>query len=120
VTALVRISSEDTGSLVLVRLGGEVDASNAAWTHDRLRALIGNERTTLAIDLSAVSYLDSAGISVLYGLDAELRMHQQELRLIVPPESVLAKLLALAGLSAAVPTYGTADAARAAAPADAG
>ena len=110
----MRISSDDDDALVVAHLTGELDASNAAWARERLRTLVSNAHSGLAIDLTGTTYLDSAGISLLFGLATDLRAHQQELRLVVPGESLIAHLLTLAGVTATIRTFPSVDAARAA------
>ena len=110
--SLTQVSGDRAGSLVVARVEGEVDASNAAWTGARLRALLSNRSTGLAVDLTGTTYLDSAGIAQLFALAAELRAHQQQLHLVVDPESLIARTLALSGLTGTVPTHPTLEAAR--------
>jgi anti-anti-sigma factor len=112
---LARIDVDETGPLVLARLDGEVDASNATWTRSRLRSLISNRSAGLAVDLTDTTYLDSAGIALLFGLAADLRSHQQQLHLVLGPDSLIARMLELTGLAAAVPTHRTVAEAQAAA-----
>ena len=73
----------------------------------RLRRMVENRQLRLVIDLAAVTYLDSAGINLLFALGEELRLRRQQLHLVVAPESPVARLLAITGLDAAVPTHET-------------
>jgi len=113
VKPLARIDVDETGPLVLARLRGEVDASNVAWTRSQLQALVSNRSTGLAVDLTDTTYLDSAGIALLFGLAAELRSHQQQLHIVLGDGSLIARMLELTGLAAAVPTHATVEAAQA-------
>ena len=48
---------------------------------------------------------------MLFRLAAELRQHQQELRLVLAEGSPIARMAALSGLESAVPTHASLDAA---------
>ena len=49
----------------------------------RLRGLLTNRSESLVVDLVATTYIDSAGINLLFELAAELRQRQQRLFLVV-------------------------------------
>ena len=51
---------------------------------ERLRAALTNRSLALIVDLSGTTYLDSAGITLLFALDAELQERRQRLHLVVP------------------------------------
>jgi len=111
VNLLAQVTEERHGDVAVTRVSGEVDASNARWLEDRLRAPLTNQLDALVVDLTATTYIDSAGIALLFGLATELRQHQQELRLVVGEDSPIARMVRLAGLSAAVPTHTALEAA---------
>ena len=104
---LARVSDDRVGAVAIARVEGEVDASNAAEIGARLRASLTNHGAALIVDLGATTYLDSAGINLLFALDEELRLRRQQLHLIVAPESPIARLLVITGLDPAVPTHET-------------
>ena len=81
---------------------GEIDISNAAHLARALKESVSNLDHELAIDLSNVTYVDSAGIRVMFDLSRRLRDHQQRLVLIVPEGSGVRRSLALGGLLHAV------------------
>ena len=110
-TVLAHVVQERHGGVAVARVSGEVDASNAPWVEDRLRAVITNQSDGLVVDLSATTYLDSAGIALLFGLATALRQHQQQLRLVVADGSPIARVVRLTGLDAALPTLPTLEAA---------
>jgi len=55
------------GDVPVARIAGEVDASNVDDVRNRLRSLLTNRSVSLVVDLSATSYLDSAGIVLSLG-----------------------------------------------------
>jgi anti-sigma B factor antagonist len=111
VTALAHIADDRREPVAVARVQGEIDASNAPWIAARLRTLLTNRSDALAVDLTATTYLDSAGIALMFELAAELRLHQQELHLVVTLDSPIARVVHLTGLDAAVPIHASLEAA---------
>jgi len=86
----------------VARLAGEVDASNAGDLGQQVAGSVPNTAMGLVLDLSETSYLDSSGIQLLFELADRLRRRQQQLFIVVPPESFIADVLGavnLAGLA---------------------
>jgi anti-anti-sigma factor len=106
-TALARVTEERHGNVAVVHVSGEIDASNAKWLEERLRSSLTNRSDGLVVDLSATTYLDSAGLALLFGLGSALKQHQQELRLVVGDGSPIARMMRLTGLTEAVATNST-------------
>jgi anti-anti-sigma factor len=73
---------------------------------------IANHDHGLLLDLSQVSYLDSAGIGSLVRLSRLLSERQQRFALVVPERSVLRSSLAVGGIPGLIPTYHTLQEAR--------
>lgn len=90
---------------------GEIDASNAAWLGARLRGLLTNRSDALTVDLIGTTYLDSAGLALLFALASELELHQQQLRLVVAEGSPIARMVMLTGLHKTVPMHASLEAA---------
>ncbi len=108
---LARVVEERRGDVSIAGIEGEVDASNVHEVGEHLRALLTNRSTALVVDLGATTYIDSAGINLLFELAGELKNRQQGLRLVVPAATPVLRMLTIAGLPAAVPTFETRDAA---------
>jgi anti-sigma B factor antagonist len=102
---LASLDHEWRGELLLARLEGEIDMSNAEELHDALTALTPNSAIALVLDLSAVEYLDSAGIQLLYRLREGLSRRGQELRLAIPEHSSVNDTLRLAGIGRDASTF---------------
>ena len=92
---------------LVVRVEGEIDISNAADLRAALDAAVPRRALGLILDLSRSSYIDSAGIHLLFGLGASLTRRRQQLRLIVPEGAVVQKVLRLTGVSWTVPQDST-------------
>ena len=93
----VRLTSHPGG--VVAAISGEIDASNVNELEFSLTGSVSNEARGLVLDLSAVDYLDSAGIQLLFKLYGALRTRGQTLALVVPEGSVVASTFRLAGMS---------------------
>ena len=103
----VTIATED--GVVIASLTGEIDLSNATEITDALLGGVPNEALGLVIDLSDVSYLDSAGVRMLAELDHRLA---QALRVVAPETSRSRRVLAIAGLERVLSLETSVDAAR--------
>jgi anti-sigma B factor antagonist len=107
---LARIVPETHGDdIVVARIEGEIDLSNAQPVGNRLRELLTNRSVALIVDLESTTYLDSSGVALLFALFDELRRRQQNLHLVVPEGSRLTRVLSITGLNRAVPTHATLD-----------
>jgi anti-anti-sigma factor len=114
-TLLAKVIEETHGSVVVAAIDGEVDASNTEEIGARLRSALSNRSTALVVDLTPTTYLDSAGINLMFELAGALRERQQQLLLVVPADAPIARAIAITGLDAAVPTHTEREAALAAA-----
>ncbi|GAA3137489.1 hypothetical protein GCM10010466_30500 [Planomonospora alba] len=90
----------------IIALHGEIDAAVGPALRKRLRNALQRSADLLVLDLSAVSFCDAAGLSVLVGL----RQHSMEsgvtLRL-VAPRPHLVRLLRITGLHRGFMIYPT-------------
>jgi len=116
---LARVIDEHIETVAVAAVDGEIDASNVVEIGRRLRETLTNQSMALVVDLARTTYLDSAGINMLFAIGAELRQRQQRLHLAVPAGSPIARMLGIAGIESALPVHDTRDAAVAAASADA-
>ena len=108
-TALARIEEESHGDVDVARVHGEVDASNTRDIGLRLRSLLSNRSVVMVVDLSPTTYIDSAGLNLLFALAEEMRSRQQRLVLVVPEDSPIARMVTLTGLERVAATYATLD-----------
>jgi anti-anti-sigma factor len=106
----VTIAADD--GVVVASLSGEIDLSNAAEITDALLGGVPNEALGLVVDLSEVSYIDSAGVRMLAELDHRLGWRAQALRVVAPEESRSRRVLEIAGLERVLSLDTTVKAAR--------
>lgn len=83
----------------VVLLSGEIDASNAQSLRERIAGAVGNQADGVVLDLSAVTYLDSSGLRLVFSLARDLRDRHQDLALVVPRSSRVRRPLDLGGVS---------------------
>lgn len=86
------------GPVPRVRVSGPVDFATAGRMAGRLLVACRAGVLPLTVDLSGVTVLASAGVTVLYRVQAQLAAHDQELTLISEPGSPAAAVLDLAQL----------------------
>ena len=108
-TELLRVTEDWHGAVPIARVDGEVDASNVAELGARIRRLLTNRSTTLVIDLSRTTYMDSAGINLLFTIGEELRGRQQVLHLVIPDSSPIGRMLSITGADKVHPTHRALD-----------
>jgi anti-sigma B factor antagonist len=97
--------------VVIARLTGEVDLSNAISIEVAVAEATPNHALALILDVSAVDYMDSAGIHLVYRLREKLKARGQGLRLVIPAHSPASDALRLAGVSRNIETSETVHAA---------
>ncbi len=90
---------------VVATLAGEVDMTNAEYVREEITAQVPNDAHALVIDLSSTQYLDSAAIELLFELSRRLGRRRQELRLVVPDDSPLTRLLSLTDVASVAPVH---------------
>jgi anti-sigma B factor antagonist len=99
--------ARDAHGAVHARLAGELDMSSAPEVRARLYAALAEGGEKLGLDLSGLTFLDSAGVELLFRLREDLSVRQIALELYVPEGALIrrtlevtdggAELLALAG-----------------------
>ena len=77
-----QVSFGRVGRAALVRLAGEIDLANAPTIGREIVAHV-TESGAVLIDLTAVSFLDSAGVRLLDALVGDLDDHGTAIRLVV-------------------------------------
>ena len=103
-TEIVR--TENVDGVLVARLLGEVDLSNISEVTTALtEGMAGPDRTAghLVLDLSETSYIDSAGINLVYDLTRRMRRRGRTVRLVVPESSPVRRVLTIASVNLIAP-----------------
>ena len=103
VSSLVEVSDRSEGLVPICEIRGELDASNVDHVLERVVGTIASESPGMVLDLSATTYLDSAGVRILFELARRLRSRRQELRISVPSDGIVRRVLVLTALADVVP-----------------
>ena len=106
---LPEVKVQRNGRVVLAHVEGEVDISCVEQLRARLVGSIDNRDLGLVVDLTAASYLDSAGINMLFELAESLGRRQIRLAAVVPDEGIVARVASLVSLDSALPVRHSAD-----------
>jgi anti-anti-sigma factor len=105
---LCRVEVVRVQGYTVAHLAGEVDVSNVAHIERELDAAAGRVRLFI-VDLSSTDYFDSAGIRLLFLLATRLKTRRQELRVVVPPQAVVRRVLEITDFVRAVPVFQSLD-----------
>ena len=95
--------------VIIARVVGEVDMSNADDLRAALAAAIPNGAVAMVLDLTGVEYLDSAGIRMMYQLTEDVQARRQRLQAVIPSESMVTDVLRLAGVTEYIGAVETVD-----------
>ena len=101
-TPLADVRFEAADRVVIARVEGEIDMSNAGELGTAITGRVPADAVAVVLDLGGVDYLDSAGIHVVYQLRERLSQRGQAVSLVVAPDSPVAAALEYAGASRAL------------------
>ena len=99
----VRFEREDETAIAVVT--GEVDMSNAASVRQQIAESVTPDDDALVVDLSELSFIDSAGLHTLIELGTVLKERRQQLLLCLPQDSTIRRAIEIIGLPQAVSVY---------------
>jgi anti-anti-sigma factor len=102
-SGLVQVVDRHEGSVPVCEIRGELDASNVDHVLEHVLGSVANESPGMVLDLARTSYLDSAGVRILFELARRLRSRRQELRIAVPGDGIVRRVLVLTALADVVP-----------------
>ena len=89
------------GDVVVARIDGEIDLANTPAVSAAVLESIPNDSLGLVVDLSAVRYIDSVGIRMLFTFVRSLHEARQGMAVALPPGSPVQKLLKITHLDEA-------------------
>jgi anti-anti-sigma factor len=95
---LADMELETLAGVVVARLEGEVDMSNASELGAAITARIPSDARALVLDLNGVGYVDSAGIHIFFELRERLTRRGQQVRVALAADSPVATALEYAGV----------------------
>jgi anti-sigma B factor antagonist len=89
---------------VVVALPAEIDMANADWVGQQLGSAVDRGVSTVIADMTATTFCDSSGISMLVRVHKQAAANGTELRLVVPATAVL-RSLTLVSIDHLLPIY---------------
>ena len=92
---MIGIESQD--GVVVARLSGDIDMANTGAIEDAVGRSVTSEARGFVLEMTDVTYLDSAGVRLMYRLDERASGRQQSLVVVVPPGALINRTLEAAG-----------------------
>jgi anti-sigma B factor antagonist len=111
---LVALEIEHREDVVVAHVTGELDVSSAPHTGDQIAEAVPTAARGLVVDFSALEFIDSSGIAMLFGLARKLSSRRQELRVVAPADRPVARVLEIVEFDRAAPIHADLDGAVAA------
>jgi anti-sigma B factor antagonist len=91
----------------VARLEGEVDLTRAPTIRVELLRAVDNRDHGLVIDLRETTYLDSAGVNIIFELAERLSSRQQLLAAVVPERAIVERVISLVNMRSILETHRT-------------
>ena len=105
------LTTEQLDGIVVAHVKGEIDLANAPKLSRALIKAIPNDAVGVVIDLTGTTYLDSSGVSLVFELAERVHARQQQLRVALPEDAPLRRVLRVVSLESVVPIRPTVEAA---------
>jgi anti-anti-sigma factor len=99
---LAEVRYERDEETVVALLIGEVDMSNATSVRQQIAESVTPDDDAVIIDMSQLSFIDSAGLHAMIELGTVLDERRQQLLLCLPPGSTIRRAIEIIGLPHAV------------------
>jgi len=95
---LANVALERTDELIVATVVGEIDMSNAVRIRERIAGFVTPEDWAVVLDLSELTFIDSAGLYALSVLAELLEERRQRLFVCVRPSGSIARTVELVAL----------------------
>lgn len=103
------VAVEERSGRMIARLAGEIDLQDVDRVSGQVLSAVPNSARGVVLDLSDVTYLDSAAIQMLFDIVRRMNTARQEVAIAVPESSPLATLLKITHVHEACPVAPTVD-----------
>ncbi len=100
---IFEVREEGDGATRLLRISGELDLSTVPVLARHVDERLADKPTTLTLDLSALTFMDSSGLRLLIELNERARTEPWELALIPSQHESANAVLRMTGADAALP-----------------
>jgi anti-anti-sigma factor len=102
---LADVTFERDGSIAIAHLSGEIDMSNATSVRHRIAELVTPDDDAVILELSGLSFIDSAGLHAVFELGAVLDERRQHLLVSVPSGGQVDRTVGIVGMPRAVSVH---------------
>jgi len=109
VTLLATLELDERQGVTVASISGEIDLSDAGELQATISDAVPNHAAGLVIDLREVTYLDSAGVALLFELARRVARRQQQLGIVVPREAPVREILHLSGAADSLALHAALD-----------
>jgi stage II sporulation protein AA (anti-sigma F factor antagonist) len=92
-----------SAEVAVVQCEGDVDIIKAPTLRTDLMGAVDNHHAGLVVDLSDVSYIDSAGVNVLFEVADQMRQHQLGMAVVIPEGSLVERVVTIVDLGSVAP-----------------
>jgi anti-anti-sigma factor len=104
---LVGMQIEQAGEdVVVVKLTGELDIAAAEPMGRQIAESVPSTARGVVIDMTRLEFMDSSGVSMLFGLARRVGSRRQELRVVALPGHPVARVLDIVEFDRAAPVHG--------------
>lgn len=100
---LIGVDIEEKGDVVVATLTGELDISVAETTGRRITDAVPSSARGVVVDMSALEFMDSSGVSMLFSLARQVGSHRQQLRVVAPHGRPVSRVLEIVEFGRAAP-----------------
>jgi anti-anti-sigma factor len=102
---IANVEFDERDGIVIAAFDGEIDSSNAGELRLALAERLPSTASGLVLDLTAVNYLDSSGIQLLFDLGRRVAARRQSIRLVVPDGAPMRRVLELCAVGSVAPMH---------------
>jgi anti-anti-sigma factor len=99
---LATLVTHRDGDRFFLRLVGEVDMSNVPDLTTEIEETLPNDAPLVVVDLTGTTYLDSAGVQLLFTVARRLRSRRHQVAIVAPQDSPVRAVLDMVGIAALV------------------
>jgi anti-anti-sigma factor len=101
----VDIEQLDGGAIVVAHLTGELDIAVAESVGSRIAKAVPASAQGVVVDMTGLDFMDSSGISMLFGLARQVSRHRQALHVVAPEGRPVARVLEIVEFGRAAPVH---------------
>ena len=108
---LIGVEIEQRDDVVVARLSGELDISVAEPTGRTIAEAVPSSALGVVVDMTALEFMDSSGVSMLFNLARRVGSHRQQLRVVAPAGRPVSRVLEIVEFGRAAPVDADVDSA---------